>query len=131
MEIIEFNREQEDVFPYLSMIEDPVFHILVLENGVVKDKVINLKGRFSLHGMWDSEGCEEEAYKNYVILKEFLEDNEEVMSARLGLSKNEYGKFLVELYVVLIKNHSSYGWFKKRVLIILEYLKYYCGRFGI
>lgn len=132
MKVLDFYRKKDSINPFIPVLRDPSFCILVNENSRTKELILNLKGEFPYMNCPDVESYEEEAYKNYEIICNFLlGENKELLRDRWGLTFNEYDKFIFELKKVLIENHSFYDWFKKKLLVALEFLKFCTGRIGI
>ena len=132
IKVLDFYRKKDSINPFIPVLRDPSFCILVNENSRTKELILNLKGEFPYMNCPDVESYEEEAYKNYEIIHNFLlGENKELLRDRWGLTFNEYDKFIFELKKVLIENHSFYDWFKKKLLVALEFLKFCTGRIGI
>lgn len=132
IKVLDFYRKKDSINPFIPVLRDPSFCILVNENSRTKELILNLKGEFPYMNCPDVESYEEEAYKNYEIIRNFLlGENKELLRDRWGLTFNEYDKFIFELKKVLIENHSFYDWFKKKLLVALEFLKFCTGRIGI
>ena len=131
LKVLEFYRKKESTNPFTYVLVDPVFCILINKEGQTRELILNLKGKFPFAQCPDSECFEEEAYKSYKILKDFLlGEDKELLRERWGLTKKEYSIFLFEIKKVLINNHSFYGSFKKKLLTLLEFLKFQTGRIG-
>ena len=128
MEVIEFRREKINDSSFVGVLKDPVFYVLISEFGRVREVAIQLRGEFPYQTPIDTSFYDEEAYRNYIILKEYLlsEKGQEFLY-RLDVDED---KFILGLYKALVRHHSFYGWFKQRLLIILEYLKHYSGKLG-
>ena len=102
------------------------------DEGRVKEIVLQLKGVFPNSLSSDFNLFEEEAFKSYEIIKKFLEGYEGLkFRNRYNLSNDDFEKFVLQLYISLLKNHSFFGNFKKKLLIILEYFKYYLRKLGL
>lgn len=131
LEVIEYKRENSNN-PFAGLLKDPTFCILISEGGKVREVVIQLRGEFPSLSLIETSFYEDEAYRNYQILKDYLlSDTGQEFLDRLGLDgKDDARKFVLGLAIVLIKHHSVFGWFKKKLLVILEYLKYYSGKLG-
>ena len=127
--VLDFYRKTESINPFIPTLKDPTFCILINKDGKSRELVLNMKGNFSYIGQSDMDCFEDEAYKNFHIIVEFLSgDNKEFIRERWGLTKEEYNYLVFELYKILVNNHSFYGWFKKKLLIILGYLKFNSGK---
>lgn len=127
--VLDFYRKINDTNPFVAVLENPIFCILVNKDGKAKELVLELKGEFPYRSYPDLECFEEEAYKNYNIITSFLlGEHREKLQFRWGLDNKEYRDFIFELYKILVNNHSYYGWFKKKLLILLGYLKYNSGK---
>ena len=132
MEVIEFRRIKEDCNPFVGVLENPSFDILVSQEGKVHELILQLKGEFPYHIKKEFNLFEEEAYRDYEILRDYLLGYEGLkLRERLSLSFDEFEKFIFQLYVVLVRNHSFFGAFRKRLLILLEYVKYYFRKLGL
>lgn len=128
MEVIEYRRDKQNEGSFVGVLKDPVFYVLISEFDKVREVVLQLRGDFPFQTPIDTDFYDEEAYRNYIILKEYLlsEKGQEFLY-RLDVDED---KFILGLYKVLVKHHSFFGWFKQRLLVILEYLKYYSGKLG-
>ena len=64
-----------------------------------------------------------------MIISDFLTgDSKDSVRINWGLTNEEYRNLVFELYKLLVNNHSYYGWFKKKLLILLGYLKFNTGK---
>ena len=125
VKVLDFYRKVDSVNPFTPVLTDPTFCILVNKEGKSKELILNLKGEYSYINCPDLECYEEEAYKSYKIILDFLlGENKELLRERWGFTRKEYNKFVFELEKVLIDNHSFYGCFKKKLLILLGFLKF-------
>lgn len=131
IKVLDFYRKKDSINPFITVLKDPVFCILVNDESKTKELILNIKGEFPYMNCPDLESYEEEAYKDYEIIIDFLlGESRELLRDRWGLTDKEYEKFIFELKKVLIENHSFYDWFKKKLLVFLEFLKFYTGRIG-
>ena len=131
LKVLEFYRKVESVNPFTLLLHDPTFCILVSKDGKSRELILNIKGEFPYVYYSKFECFEEEAYRSYKILKGFLlGESKELLRERWSLTKKEYDKFIFELEKVLIESHSFYGWFKKKLLVLLMFLKFQTGRIG-
>mgnify|MGYP003314226984 CR=1 FL=1 len=127
--VLDFYRKVEDVNLFVSTLKDPTFCILVNRDSKSRELVLNLKGDYPYVSYPDLECFEEEAYKNYMIISDFLTgDSKDSVRINWGLTNEEYRNLVFELYKLLVNNHSYYGWFKKKLLILLGYLKFNTGK---
>ena len=129
LKILDFYRKVEEANPFASELRDPTFFILTNRNGKAHELVLNLKGTFPYGALAGMSCFEEEAYKNFGIITNFLLDEcGDRVRVSWGLSKKEFSALIFELYKILVNNHSYYGWFKKKLLILLGYLKFLSGK---
>ena len=70
--ILDFYRKIEDINPFVTVLKDPTFCILVNKEGKTRELILNLKGDYSFVCHSDLNCFEEEAYKSYSIIKDFL-----------------------------------------------------------
>lgn len=128
MKVINFLRGKENN-SISGSLKNPLFVIFIEENKKIKEITIQMHGEFPIHIPLEMNFYDEEAYENYKILKEYLLSEEgQKFLENLGLEKD---KLIMELYKALVTLHSCFGWFKKKLLIVLEYLKYYSGKLGV
>lgn len=129
LQVIGFYRRTKNKNPFTTTLIDPIFYVLVSRNKKVREFTLKLSGKFSYVIPSDLKFFDTEAYRNYIIITDFLlGENRDKIRANWGLSTKEYRDLIFQLYFVLIKNHAKYGWFKKEVLVFLGKLKYYFGR---
>ena len=127
--VLDFYRKADDINPFVSVLKDPTFCILINREGKSRELVLNLKGEFPYVSYPELECFEQEAYKNYNIIVNFLlGENRENVRLNWGFTSEEYKTLIFELYKILVKNHSYYGWFKKKLLLLLGYLKFNSGK---
>lgn len=128
MEVIEFIRKKNENKLVSGSLKDPLFIFTVKENKCIKEIALQMCGEYLTHNFLEINFYDEEAYENYRIIKEYLlsEDGKKFLD-KAGLDRD---KFILSLYKVLVYSHSCFGWFKKKLLVILEYLKYYSGKLG-
>ena len=127
--VLDFYRKINDTNPFVTVLKDPIFYILINKDGKARELVLEMKGEFPYLSFPDLECFEEEAYRNYNIIVNFLlGEHRERIQFRWDLNNKDYGDFIFELYKILVNNHSYYGWFKKKLLILLGYLKYSSGK---
>ena len=130
LKVLEFYRKVEGENPFTPVLIDPTFCILILKDNKTRELILNMKGEFP-YAYPAFNGYDENAYKDYKIIKDFLlGDSKELLRERWGLTKKEYDRFIFEIKKVLITNHSFFGDFKKKLLILLEFLKFQTGRIG-
>ena len=127
LEVVEYKRLNNSSFA--GLLKDPAFCITILEEGRLKEIAIQIKGEFSSYPFAELTLFEEEAYRNYKILKDYLlsEKGQDFLD-RIDADESS---LILGLYKVLVYRHSVFGWFKKKLLVILEYLRYYSGKLGI
>ena len=129
VEIIDFKRDKQNDGSFVGVLKNPIFCLLITEDGKVNEVLVQIKGEFPYKTPIDTSCYDEEAYRNYLILKEYLlSEKGQMFSNAFYLDSNI---LTIKIYKALVNYHSFFGWFKKKLLIILEYLKYYSGRFGI
>lgn len=130
IKVIDFYRKKEKgENPFISTLVDPTYCILMRKNNVTKEYILNLKGEFPYISYSDLECFDEAFYKDFNIITDFiLGDYKEILREKWGFSKEEYASITFELYKALVNNHSFYGWFKRKLLILLGFLKFYSGR---
>ena len=129
MQILDFKRKSQGNGLFVPSLKDPLFCIFIKEEGTPREIWIQLHGEFPPYVPVEMDLYNEEAYRNYKILKEYLlSDKGQEFLDRLDLDRD---KVIIGLFKVLVNNYSCYGWFKKKLLVVLEYLKYYSGRIGI
>jgi hypothetical protein len=127
--VLDFYRKAESINPFIPTLEDPTFCILINRDGKSRELVLNMRGKYSYIADPDMDCFEEEAYKNFHIIVEFLTgDNKELLRERWGLTSKEYKYVIFELYKILVNNHSYFGWLKKKLLILLGYIKFNSGK---
>lgn len=127
--VLDFYRKAEGINPFVPVLKDPSFCILINRDGKSRELILNLKGEFSYMSCPDLECFEQEAYKNYNIITNFLlGENRENIRLNWGFTNEEYKNLIFELYKILVNNHSYYGWFKKKLLVLLGYLKFSSGK---
>lgn len=128
LEIIEYRREGHEG-SFVGLLKNPTFCILISEGGKVREVAIKVRGEFSSYPFSETSFYEEEAYRNYKILYNFIMSDEgQGFLDRINIDEDV---LILGLYKVLVKHHSVFGWLKKKLLVILEYLKYYSGKLGI
>lgn len=128
MKVIDFLRYKKDNDVISGSLKDPLFIVIIEENNEIKELNIQMHGEIPVRIPLEISFYDEEAYENYKILKEYLLSEEgQKFLENLGLEKD---KLIMELYKALVTLHSCFGWFKKKLLIVLEYLKYYSGKLG-
>lgn len=128
LEIIEYKREGNDG-SFVGLLKDPTFCILISEGGKVREVAIKVRGEFPSCSLSETSFYEEEAYRNYKIIKNFIiSDEGQGFLDRINIDEDV---LVLGLYKALVKHHSYFGWFKKKLLVILEYLKYYSGKLGM
>lgn len=131
IKVLEFFRKVESGNPFTPVLKDPTFCILIVKNNKTRELILNLKGDYPYMEYPTYHDYEENAYKDYRIIKGFLlGDNKELLRDRWGLTEKEYYRLVFEMKKVLINNHSFFGDFKKKLLILLEFLKFQTGRIG-
>lgn len=128
MKVIDFTRKKNENNLISGSLKDPLFLFTIEDNDNTRELALQMHGEFLTYIPAEMSFYDEEAWENYRILKEYLlsEKGREFLD-RVNLDKD---KFILSLYRVLVYSHSCFGWFKKRLLVILEYLKYYSGKFG-
>lgn len=129
LKVLDFYRyegnRQLEMSSFTPSLKNPTFCILINKEGKTRELLLTLKGDFPYVMYPIPCGYEEDAYKNYKIIEDFLEgENRELLRDRWGLTLKEYNNLMFQLYKVLIYNHSFYDTFKKRLLVILGYLKF-------
>lgn len=130
--ILDFYRKKEDANPFAVELKDPTFFILTNKNGRAHELVLNLSGKFPYSFLSGLNGFEEEAFKNFNIITDFLMgENRDRVRLSWGLEEEEFEELIFELYKILVDRHSYYGWFKKKLLVLLGYLKFLSGKVGI
>lgn len=131
LKVLDFHRIKDTTNPFVPNLKDPSFCILINKDEKTRELILNLKGEFPYVSYPVSHGYEDEAYKDYKIIKDFLTgENKELLRDRWGLTKKEYNSLIFGIKKVLIVSYSFYGSFKKKLLIILEFLKFQTGRIG-
>ena len=128
MEVIEFKREKQNDGSFVGVLKNPIFCIVISNYDKVKEIFVQVKGEHPYQTPLGISSYDEEPYRDYLILKEYLlsEKGQEFSN----MFDMDGGMFALKIFKVLVKNHSFFGWFKKKLLIILEYLKYYSGKLG-
>ena len=127
--VLDFYRKAEGINPFVPVLKDPSFCILINRDGKSRELILNLKGEFSYMSCPDLECFEQEAYKNYNIITNFLlGENRENIRLNWGFTNEEYKNLIFELYKILVNSHSYYGWLKKKLLVLLGYLKFNSGK---
>ena len=130
LEVVGFYRKGRNPLP--TYLIDPTFYILTRNGKKVKEYTLKLSGRYYYVTPTNLRGFSAEEYKNYTIITNFLlGDNKERIKDSWGLSREEYKELIYGMYSSLIKNHSTYGWFKKSCLLFKEFLKFKIGRLGV
>lgn len=128
MKVIDFLRYKKDNDVISGSLKDPLFIVIIEENNEIKELDIQMHGEIPVRIPLEISFYDEEAQENYRILKEFLatEEGQEFLE-RNNLDED---KFILGLYKALVNFHSCFGWFKKKLLVILKYLEYYSGKLG-
>ena len=71
---------------------------------------------------------EAEAYKNYLIISDFLKgDRKENVRESWGLTKEDFRELLFELYFALVERHTNCGSFKRVLLMLIGLCKFGFG----
>ena len=129
LKVIGFYRRTKNKNPFITALIDPMFYILVSRDKKVREFTLKLSGKFSYIMPHDLEGFDFEAFRNYNIITDFLlGENRDRIRENWGLTKQEYRDLVFQLYFVLVRSYSTFGWFKKEMLVFLGKLKYYFGR---
>ena len=127
--VLDFYRKVDDTNPFVAVLKDPTFYILVNKDGKSRELVLDMKGEFPYISYPDVDCFENEAYNNYKIITNFLlGEHRENIQFRWGFNNKEYRDFIFELYKILVNSHSYYSWFKKKLLLLLGYLKFNSGK---
>lgn len=128
IKVLDYRREKQDNNSFVGLLKNPVFTILITEDKKAREVAIQLHGEFPFLKPLDLDSYEEEPYRNYIILKDYImSDKGQNFLDRTYLDEDE---LVLGLFKVLVNKHSYFGWFKKKLLIVLEYLKYYSGKLG-
>lgn len=127
LKVLDFYKfpEKSDSNFFVPKLEDPSFCILVNRDGKTRRLILNLCGTYSCLKYPNIECFEDEAFRDYNILFNFLtESDKELIKKQLELTDRDYNSLLFQLYKVLVDNHSFYGFIKKKLLIVLGFLQF-------
>lgn len=132
--VIDFYREDNGESlqnPFVTLVERPVFSILVDVNGRTKEFVLKLSGAVEcpFHIIENLKDFEIESYRNYLIITDFLlGENGEKLRENWGFTKEDFRELIFELYFCLVKEHATCGIFKKAFLVLIGLWKFYMRR---
>ena len=115
--------------PFIQALQDPTFYILAYVNGKVRELTLKLSGEFECPSLDSFKYFNIESYRNYVIIVNFLlGENGEKVRKSWGITKEDFRELIFELYFILVKEHSTCGWLKKALLVVLGMWKFFIGR---
>ena len=130
--VIDFYREKDGESlhnPFLLSLQGPTFGILADVDGKRKELILKLSGSVEYPSTKGLKDFDAESYGNYIIITNFLlGENREILRQNWGLSKEDFRELFFELYVCLLKEHTTCGLFKKALLMFIGLWKFYAGR---
>ena len=129
LSVIDFYRRVEargTANPFIEALESPVFYILARVNGKLRELTLKLSGEVKCPSLNSFEDFEVESYRSYMMITDFLlGEHGENVRKRWGLSKGDFRGLIFKLYFALIREHSTCGWFKKVILLLLGVWKFF------
>lgn len=130
--VIDFYREKDGEGlnnPSLLSLQGPIFGILADIDGKRKELVLKLSGSVEYPLTKGLKDFDADSYGNYLIITDFLlGENREILRQNWGLSKEDFRELFFELYVCLLKEHTTCSLFKKALLMFIGFCKFYIGR---
>ena len=130
--VIDFYRKienKDDRNPFSPVLQSPTFYILAYVNGKVRELTLKLSGEFECPSLDSFKDFNIESYRNYIIIANFLTgEGGERAKRSWGLSEEDFRELIFELYFILVKEHSTCGWFKRALLVLLGMWKHFVGR---
>ena len=131
IQVLDFNKEitVEDNNPFLQALHEPVFNIMAYVDGKFRELTLKLSGEVKCPIFKGLKDFDSESYRNYLIIADFLlGEHGQRLRESWRLSKEDFRELIFELYFVLVKEHSTCGFFKKAFLIFVGICKFYMGR---
>lgn len=115
--------------PFLQVLENPTFYILVKLNGKMRELALKMSGDVKCPPIKVAGDFEIESCRNYLVITDYLmgEYGDRVRES-WGLSKEDFRELVFELYFCLVKEHSKCGIFKKALLILFGMWKFFVGK---